>query len=127
MLTQRMNTTVVFLMAFAGCIQAEDHTDVTPNIIAAIKGNKVSILADNETFGDTVPGTSKKLHVEYSVGDQSLQRDVKEGERLEIAAPAGQKLVIKKATYGSDGEKIPAPPSATPADLALLDTLPGFK
>src|SRR6202011_4720345 len=43
----------------------------------------------------------------------------------EIAAPAGQKLVITKAVYGpADGSSVPLEAAADPA--AVLDTLPGF-
>ena len=106
---------------------AEDHTDVTTTVVAAVKDNKLSIAADNETFGDTVPGVVKKLHVEYTVGGAVQKREVPEGERMEIAAPAGQKLVIKKATYeAADAQGLDARRNDR-VDSSVLETLPGFK
>jgi putative heme-binding domain-containing protein len=107
---------------------AQDATNVTKKVADAVKENKLSIGADNDTFGDTAPGIPKKLSVEYAIGAEKLKKEATEGGRIEIVAPAGQKLVISKAIYGpADGSK--APPAA--ADVALdpreaLDTLPGF-
>ncbi|MFT5526816.1 MAG: hypothetical protein ACI9HK_004796, partial [Pirellulaceae bacterium] len=109
---------------FAAPVIAADATNVTSAVSAAVKDNKLSIAVSNETFGDTAPGISKKLHVEYRIGDKKLESDVNEGGRMEIAAAAGQKLVITKAVYGpADGSK---PVNLEIADEAL-DTLPGFK
>ena len=101
---------------------------MTAVVASAVKDERLSIPVGNEKFGDTAQGISKKLHVEYSIGAEKLARDVAEGGTLEIAAPAGQKLVILKAVYGpADG--------STPANAGILtenpgevlDTLPGFK
>ena len=109
-------------------VRSEDHTDVTSNVIAAVKDNALSIAADNEIFGDTVSGVAKKLHVEYSIGGELVKRDVPEGERLEITAPAGQKLVIMKAIYGPADERSLQPQTVgVVVDHAALDVLPGFK
>ena len=106
---------------------AEDTTSVTSVVAAAVKDNKLTINADNTTFGDTAPGIPKKLTVEYRIGDEKLKREVNEGGRLEIVAPAGQKLVITKAVYGPvDGSK-PAQFDASVAPVEVLETLPGFK
>lgn len=106
---------------------AEETTSVTPVVAAAVKDNKLTINADNATFGDTAPGISKKLTVEYRVGDEKLKREVNEGGRLEIVVPAGQKLVITKAVYGpADGSK-PSQFDASVAPVEVLETLPGFK
>ena len=106
---------------------AEDTTSVTSVVAAAVKDNKLTINADNTTFGDTAPGIPKKLTVEYRIGDEKLKREVNEGGRIEIVAPAGQKLVITKAVYGPvDGSK-PAQFDASVAPVEVLETLPGFK
>lgn len=106
---------------------AEDTTSVTSVVAAAVKDNKLTINADNATFGDTAPGVPKKLTVEYRIGDEKLKREVNEGGRLEIVVPAGQKLVITKAVYGpSDGSK-PAQFDASVAPVEVLETLPGFQ
>lgn len=106
---------------------AEDTTNVTSVVAAAVKDNKLTIGADNTTFGDTAPGIPKKLTVEYRLGDEKLKREVTEGGRIEIVAPAGQKLVITKAVYGPvDGSK-PSQFDASVAPVEVLETLPGFK
>ena len=106
---------------------AEDTTNVTSVVAAAVKDNKLTINADNTTFGDTAPGIPKKLTVEYRIGDEKLKREVNEGGRIEIVVPAGQKLVITKAVYGpADGSK-PAQFDASVAPVEVLETLPGFK
>lgn len=103
---------------------AANGTDVTAEVKAAVKDDKLVIAADNMTFGDTALGVPKKLKVEYKLNEEKLSREVPEGGRLEIAAPAGKKLVILKATYGpADGSK---PVSATNPEESL-DALPGFK
>ncbi len=106
---------------------AEDTTNVTSVVAVAVKENKLTINADNTTFGDTAPGIPKKLTVEYRIGDEKLKREVNEGGRLEIVVPAGQKLVITKAVYGpADGSK-PAQFDASVAPVEVLETPPGFK
>ena len=107
---------------------AKDPTDVTATVSAAVKDERLSIPANNETFGDTAPGVSKKLHVEYRVGAEKLTRDMPEGGRMEIAAPAGQKLAIVKAVYGpTDGSKPATSTALAEEPGTFLDTLPGFK
>lgn len=103
---------------------SDDVTNVTSVVTAAVKNNKLSIEASNQTFGDTAPGIPKKLVVEYRVGDKKLQRETNENGKIEIEVPAGQKLEIIKAVYGPvDGSR--------PANIEnvdeVLDTLPGFK
>ncbi len=102
----------------------EDATDVTAVVAAAVKDNKLTISASNDSFGDTAPGVPKKLIVEYRVGDEKLQREASENGTVVIEASAGQKLVITKAVYGpADGSK---PVNIENAE-DVLDTLPGYK
>ncbi len=102
---------------------AEDASDVTAKVAAAVKENKLSIHASNDTFGDTAPGIPKKLTIEYRIGEEKLKREADENGKIEIAAPVGQKLVIIKAVYGpADGSKPVNIENAT----EVLDTLPGF-
>ncbi|HEX3998990.1 MAG TPA: c-type cytochrome [Pirellulales bacterium] len=115
----------LFVAVFIAIAKADDATNVTSKVAAAVKDNKLAIAAGNETFGDTAPDVPKKLHVEYRIGDQKFHRDVNEGGRLEIAAPAGRKLVITKAVYGpADGSAPQSDAAGDPA--AVLETLPGF-
>jgi len=108
-------------------VRADDATDVTSVVAKAVKDNKLSIKADNETFGDTAPNVPKKLVIDYRVGNEDRKHVVNEGGQAEIAVPAGEKLVIKKAVYGpADGSK-PAQTDISAAPAELLQTLPGFK
>lgn len=115
---------LVLALVVAATAALADETDVTKVVSAAVKDNKLSISASNETFGDTAQGVPKSLRVEYRLNDEKLQKEVSEGRQLEIAAPAGAKLVILKAVYGpADGSK----PVSFENITAALDTLPGFK
>ena len=107
---------------------AKDPTDVTAVVAGAVKDDKLSITAGNDLFGDTASGVPKKLHIEYTLGDEKVSRDVGENRKLEIAAPAGKKLVITKAVYGpADGSKPKTVAVVTENPGELLATLPGFK
>ena len=55
---------------------AEDVTDVTSKVVAAVRDNRLSIKAGNDTFGDPAPGIPKKLFIEYRIGDEKLKREV---------------------------------------------------
>ena len=119
---QRLFCAVVLTLV-AAPVLAEDATDVTAKVAAAVKENRLSIHASNDTFGDTAPGIPKKLTIEYRVGTEKLAREVGENGRIEIVAPAGQKLVIMKAVYGpADGSK----PVNIEDAAEVLETLPGF-
>lgn len=120
-----------FVATLAGLVgtvpdgHAADGTDVTKEVIAAVKDNKLSIKASNRTFGDTAPGVPKRLRVEYRVdGEKLCSSEAPEGGGIEIAAPAGKKLVIIKAIYGpTDGSK-----PVTMENLAdSLEAPSGFK
>lgn len=111
------------IACFTTPVVADDKTDVTSAVNAAVKDNKLSIDASNETFGDTAPGVPKKLTVEYRINDEKLQAEANENGRIEIAVPEGRKLVITKAVYGpADGSK----PVNIEDAAEVLDTLPGF-
>ena len=115
--------TIVTFSLFPADSLAADKTDVTAKVVAAVSNNKLAISATNDTFGDTAPGVPKKLRVEYRIGDKEQVEEVSEGGQLEIAAPAGQELVIIKALYcPADGSK----PLDYSQPSEFLDTLPGF-
>jgi hypothetical protein len=77
----------------AGVVSAKkNRTDVTDKVVAAVKDESLLMEASNEIFGDTVPGVSKKLTVEYQAGDEKLSSEAPEGQQLRISAPAGKKL-----------------------------------
>jgi len=115
--------TALTFSLFPAATSAADKTDVTAKVAAAVSDNKLTISATNETFGDTAPGVPKKLQVKYRIGDKEQTGEVNEGGQLEIAAPAGQELVIVKAHYcPADGSK----PLDYSQPAEFLDTLPGF-
>jgi len=119
--------TAAFLMTGGFAFGAKDPTDVTVKVSAAVKDESLSIAANNDLFGDTAPGVFKKLTVEGRVGDEKITREAGEGGRIEIAAAAGKKLVILKATYGpADGSKPVNVGVLTENPDELLDTPPGF-
>ena len=119
---------LAYLIAAGMAAGAKDPTDVTATVAAAVKGERLTISANNNVFGDTAPGVPKRLHVEYSSNSDKLTKDAGEGGQLEISVPAGRKLVITKAVYGpADGSKVVAASAITEDPGALLDTLPGFK
>ncbi|MBM3967854.1 MAG: hypothetical protein FJ308_22775, partial [Planctomycetes bacterium] len=112
----------MFLIAMDPAI-AKDSTDVTSKVAAAVKGNKATIAANNDAFGDTAQGIPKKLTVEYQIGDEKLEKETNEGGQIEIVAPVGKELIIIKAIYGpADGSK----PVNIEIPADVLDTLPGF-
>jgi len=78
-----------------------EFADVTAQVAAAVKDNKLKISANNDNFGDPAPGKVKKFSVEYTMGDAAAQtKTVAEGEDVEIVAPADKKLTVKRAVYG---------------------------
>ncbi len=77
------------------------EADVTACLAAAVKDGRVSLVVGNETLGgDPAPGVVKRLRLVYRLGGQEATRDLAEGATLELAAPAGQRLEILKASYG---------------------------
>ena len=131
--SSRVNTLLaaVSLACLATCdftFAAKDPTDVTATVAADVKDGHLSITVGNAKFGDTAPDVPKKLHIEYTIGTEKLSRDVAENGKLELTAPAGQKLVILKAIYGAaDGSKSARSAALTENPGEVLDTLPGFK
>ena len=83
--------------AFAALRRA---VDVTDRVAAEVKGNRLSIAATNEHFGDPAPNQVKKLRVDYLEGEEARSKTVDENATLEIRVAEGKKLVIKKALYG---------------------------
>jgi putative heme-binding domain-containing protein len=132
-----MNTTFnrALLTCIASCLvvtgtalAAKHPTDVTDKVIAAVKDESLSISASNDLFGDTAFGVPKKLTVEYQAGDEKLTSEADEGGRVQIAAPAGKKLIILKATYGpADGSTPVNAGALTETPGEVLVTLPGFQ
>ena len=118
----------VFIVISASVFAAKPPTDVTDKVKAAVKDESLSIPASNDLFGDTAFGVPKKLTVEYQAGDEKLTSEADEGGRVQIAAPAGKKLIILKATYGpADGSTPVHAGALTETPGEVLETLPGFQ
>ncbi len=107
------------LTATLPTVAVEASKDVTEVLTAAVKDDKLTITVGNAMFGDPTPGVSKNLHVEFLFGTKSFVREVSESSKLELAAPAGQKLVILKAVYGPSGSAS-AVTEATPASAIQI-------
>lgn len=89
-------------------IAADGRTDVTAKVSEAVKGNVLSIAANNGNFGDPQPGGAKSLTVEYKLGNEAGKKSVKENEVLEIMGSADKPLAIIKASYGMELEVVDA-------------------
>jgi hypothetical protein len=74
--------------------------DVTAKLRAEIAGNRLTMVANNDRFGDPAPGIVKKLRVEYSIDSSPGVRTISENSTLVIAAAPGKTLEIRKAVYG---------------------------
>ena len=78
--------------------------DVTATVAAAVQNNRLSISADNDTLkGDPLPGVTKQLKVDYTVGGAAKTATVNEGETLSLPASGDGEgaLKITKAQYGT--------------------------
>jgi len=100
---------ILDLLAYMESAGRKDHpnfsspdkvADVTAKVAAEINGNKLSFNVSNDLFGDPAEGSVKKFLIEYSIGDEAATKTAGEGDKVEIAAPAGKTLVIKRALYG---------------------------
>src|SRR5258708_7177945 len=126
--------TMVGAVCLAGFVFAGDAADVTAKVADSVKDGKLSIAAGNELFGDPAQGEVKRLKVEYSVGDETKTIIVAENGQVDLTAPAGKKLIVKRAIYGvfDDGAwQTKGDPAAAgkgdPSPAGLLEALPGFK
>lgn len=72
--------------------------DVTPMIRSIVAGERLNVVANNSTFGDSWVGVPKTLVVVYTYGDKPLVKVVKENERMTIQH--NPHLRILGATYG---------------------------
>ncbi|MBM3494981.1 MAG: hypothetical protein FJX72_11785, partial [Armatimonadetes bacterium] len=91
--------------------------DVTEVVREAVKDNKLSVLVNNDRFGDPIYGVVKTLRVSFRTGARAQERRVTEGQTLTLDGGRGT-LTIVKAEYGAD---------ATSADVgkAVLEAHPG--
>jgi len=74
-------------------------TNVTTQVRAAVKNNRLSQPVNNSVFGEPAPNRVKTLRVEYSVGDEKRVAEAKEESTLELDG-GSRPLTILKAEYG---------------------------
>jgi putative heme-binding domain-containing protein len=119
---------LAFFPVVSFAAEAKDPSNVTAAVAAEVKNGHLTVTASNEKFGDTAPGVPKKLRVEYRIGSDTFSREAPENGQIDVAAPAGQTLVVVKAVYGpADGSAAGNPGDVTEDPAAVLDVLPGFK
>lgn len=97
---------LVIVKAVYGDLPDGQKTDVTEKVKEMVKDDRLSVVANNDNFGDPADGVVKKLKVDYTIGGVARSRTVNEDERLTISGKKS-KLVIRKASYGDlpDGSK----------------------
>lgn len=98
-------------------VEQPDLVDVTEQLRALVRDNRLSVRADNAIAGDPAPNVVKQLRVEYTVDGQPASATVDEGAMLTIPAAGVQgKLEIRRALYG-----ILPPESAEPPKQPWVD------
>jgi hypothetical protein len=94
--------------------------DVTSQLSALVKNNRLSVMAGNDLAGDPIFGEKKTLLVEYTYDGRKGSVKINEGNRLnlpEAGAPAGKKLTIDKAVYGDLPDALAKLPEMAETDL----------
>ncbi|OGV68051.1 MAG: hypothetical protein A3K19_26980 [Lentisphaerae bacterium RIFOXYB12_FULL_65_16] len=89
------------------------YADVTAKVAAMVKGNALTVGANNDLAADPDPNVIKELRVEYTVGGESRTKHATEGGTLTIA-DEGKPLVITRARYGTITDELPV---ATTVDV----------
>lgn len=74
--------------------------DVTEKVKALVDKDGLSVVANNQNFGDPVEGVVKKLTVTYTLGGQKLEMTAEEGATLTIEARPGAKPGTKQVAKG---------------------------
>jgi hypothetical protein len=97
---------LVIVKAVYGDLPDGAKTDVTAQVTKLVKDDRLSVVANNDTFGDPAEGTAKKLTVDYTIDGKAGSKSAPEDQTLVISAKPS-KIVIVKAVYGDlpDGEK----------------------
>lgn len=86
-----------------GLVSAADGTgtfDVTNAVRQAVQNNSLTLVVNNDVYGDPAPTVVKKLKVEYTLNGVANTKVLVEYSTLSIHPPKGVKLAITKATYG---------------------------
>jgi alpha-L-rhamnosidase len=76
---------LVIRRAIYQSIESEHHADVTAVLAGLVKGNRLSMIANNTNLGvDPALNQKKVLRVEYEIGGQSGTDEIDEDETLDI-------------------------------------------
>lgn len=76
--------------------------DVKDQVVSQLKGNRLEITVDNDTFGDPASGVFKRLRVEYQIGDVKLFKSVYEGGKMIIEVPTSDDDAKKETSPKPD-------------------------
>jgi len=82
--TLDISTRLVIVKAVYGDLAGGKTEDVTEQLADLVRKNKLTIKADNETFGDPAENVVKKLRVEYLFDGKRETKTVGENETLNI-------------------------------------------
>jgi hypothetical protein len=62
----------------------EENIDVTAELVKLVSGNKLETIVSNDIKGDPVPGTRKKLIIEYNFNGITMKKECNEGDKVII-------------------------------------------
>ena len=82
--TLDISTRLVIVKAVYGDLTGGKTDDVTQQLADGVRKNKLTIKADNSTFGDPAEGVVKKLKVEYLFDGKRETKTIGENETLNI-------------------------------------------
>ncbi len=81
--TLDISTRLLILKAVYGDLAGGKTDDVTEQVAALVRKNKLTVKADNETFGDPAGGVVKKLRVDYLFDGKRKSKTVGENENAD--------------------------------------------
>jgi len=76
---------LVIVKAVYGDLAGGQTLDVTAQVAALVKNNRLTVVASNEDFGDPAPGVWKRLRVDYTIGGVARRRTVGEDRKLTLS------------------------------------------
>jgi hypothetical protein len=82
--TLDISTRLVIVKAVYGDLAGGKTADVTEQLSDAVRKNKLTIKADNDTFGDPAQGVVKHLRVDYLFDGTRKSRTIGENQTLSI-------------------------------------------
>ncbi len=89
---------IVVEKAVYGDLPDGQSADVTDKVKQLVDSGAPSVDATNANFGDTAPGTPKKLRIDYQVHGESLSKTVNENQSVKLATVAAPPAVVDAFT-----------------------------